>query len=243
MAHPISRKNWIMILIGILSLGGLLSYTFTHTGNLLASYVNPPIVGFAAAAGIELSIVGLSMRIGELKKAGLSTRFFWGTLIAVVVVSAFANIAEGYLVKFGKPLVWGDIGNLDIVQAVVSFAATGLISLVTLALSELVGQDVITIQKAQKKNVTTENEDGGYTVTAPVMPELPSPEEKPQLPAPQGGNGYSDISQEDFNDQMNAMSAFGNGAPKSISAVMEAFHLSHATAQRRLAGYRKLKNG
>ena len=99
-----NKKSNAMLVIGIISLAGLLSYTFVHTGNLLASYVDPAFIGFLAAAGIELSIVGLSMRIGELHRAGLNAKFFWVTLVFVVVVSALANIAEGYLVKFGEPL-------------------------------------------------------------------------------------------------------------------------------------------
>jgi hypothetical protein len=131
----------------------LLSYTWTHTGGLLAEYVNPAFVGYVAALGIELSIVGLSLRIGELKRSGLDARFFVATLIAVVTVSALANIAMGYAVKFGEALTVSNVGKLDIVQAVVSLAATGLISLVTFALAELVGQDVTAAVKVSSKSV------------------------------------------------------------------------------------------
>lgn len=231
MAHTISRKNWLMIIIGVLSLGGLLSYTFTHTGNLLASYVSPAIVGFLAAGGIELSIVGLSMRIGELRKAGLSSRFFWFTLVAVVLVSALANITEGFYVKYGEVLTILNIGKLDIVQAVVSIAATGLISLVTLALSEIIGQDVIMVQKASKKQEAAE---AGYTVSAPVQTpvELPQPTEVPQLAAPKEESGFP---YEEFKASMDSL---GENAPQSISAVEKMFHISHSMAQRRLAQYR-----
>ncbi len=152
MKRYFSKVN-IQITIGLLSLVCLLSYTWTHTGGLLAEYVNPAFVGYVAALGIELSIVGLSLRIGELKRSGLDARFFVATLIAVVTVSALANIAMGYAVKFGEALTVSNVGKLDIVQAVVSLAATGLISLVTFALAELVGQDVTAAVKVSSKSV------------------------------------------------------------------------------------------
>lgn len=152
MKRYLSKTN-IQILIGLLSLACLLAYTWTHTGGLLAEYVNPAFVGYVAALGIELSIVGLSLRIGDLKRSGLDARFFVVTLIAVVAVSALANVAMGYAVKFGEPLTLANIGQLDIVQAVVSLAATGLISLVTFALAELVGQDVSAAVKVSSRGV------------------------------------------------------------------------------------------
>jgi DNA-binding transcriptional ArsR family regulator len=88
-----------------------------------------------------------------LKRSGLDARFFVATLIAVVTVSALANIAMGYAVKFGEALTVSNVGKLDIVQAVVSLAATGLISLVTFALAELVGQDVTAAVKVSSKSV------------------------------------------------------------------------------------------
>jgi hypothetical protein len=137
----LNRKS-IEIGIGFLALAGILAYNLTHTGGLLASYVRPAWVGYTAATGIELAIVGLSLRIGELRKSKANPRFFVLTLIAVVIVSALANISEGYAVKFGEPLTLANIGRLDIIQAVVSLAATGLLSLVTFALAEIVGSDV-----------------------------------------------------------------------------------------------------
>lgn len=165
MKRYLSKTN-IQIMIGLVSLACLLAYTWTHTGGLLAEYVKPWQVGYVAALGIELSIVGLSLRIGELRKSGLDTRFFVGTLIAVVTVSALANVAMGYAVKFGEPLTLANVGQLDIVQAVVSLAATGLISLVTFALAELVGQDVSAAVKVSKK---PSGVSAGSAVTVPVL--------------------------------------------------------------------------
>jgi hypothetical protein len=129
-------------------------------------------VGYVAALGIELSIVGLSLRIGDLKRSGLDARFFVVTLIAVVTVSALANVAMGYAVKFGEPLTVVNVGQLDIVQAVVSLAATGLISLVTFALAELVGQDVSAAVKVSSKPAKVSSPVSN--VTALTVPDMPS---------------------------------------------------------------------
>ena len=88
-----------------------------------------------------------------MRKQNVDARFFTFTLIAVVVVSALANIAEGYAVKFGEPLTLANVKQIDLIQAVVSLAATGLISLVTLALSEIVGSDVTLAAKASSRSV------------------------------------------------------------------------------------------
>jgi len=233
-----------MIIVGILSLLGLLSYTFVHTGNLLASYVSPQFVGFMAAFGIELSIVGLSMRIGELKRLGLSYRFFVFTLVAVVAVSALANIAEGFHVKFGEALTVINWNKLDVVQIVVSIAATGLISLVTLALSEIVGQDVATAQKSSRKSSDP------VPISYPYETELAQKKEEqlalrkvagqPLLQAPKVRTlGHVPTDQE-FMERMNTL---GDNAPKTVSEVESIFALSHATAARRLAKYREASNG
>lgn len=223
MANKSITKNVIGLVIGVLSLFGLLSYTFVHTGSLLASYVNPAFIGFLAAFGIEMSIVGLSMRIGELKKSGLSYRFFAVTLIAVVIVSAVANASEGFHVRFGEPLTLSNFGNQDVVQLFVSVAATVMISIVTLALSEIVGQDVIHVQKIRERNEKREVSEGEFIVSRAEPPKLPAPIES------------RIVTDEEFKIRMDEM---GDSAPKSVSDVEAIFHLSHATAQRRLSKYR-----
>ncbi len=130
------------IIIGLVSLVGVLAYNWTHTGGLLASYVRPEFVGYVAAAGIELAVVGLSLRIDELRRANNAATFHLATLGAVVIVSAIANVAQGYLVKFGQELTSTNIVRLDAVQVVVSLSATGLLSLVVFALAEVVGHDI-----------------------------------------------------------------------------------------------------
>ena len=63
------EKRTIQIVIGLLALIGVLIYNWTHTGGLLAGYVRPDFIGYIAAAGIELAIVGLSLRISRLAQA------------------------------------------------------------------------------------------------------------------------------------------------------------------------------
>ena len=144
-------KDVVQVVIGGLSLLALLSYTLVHTGGLLSSYVQPGIVGYLAAFGIELSIVGLSLRIGDLRKSGQDVRFFVGVLVAVVSVSAMANVAEGFRVSEGVKLTLATVTRLDIIQAAIGLSATGLISLIVFALAEIVGTDVNTVVKQAEK--------------------------------------------------------------------------------------------
>ncbi len=137
-------KTHVQISASILSLIALLTYTLVHTGGLLAQYVHPPMVGYVAAFGIEVAVVSLSLRIGELRRSKQSTGFFLFVLIAVVAVSAVANIAEGFLAVQGEQMTVDTIQQLDPIQAFIGLAATGLVSLIVLALAEIVGTDVET---------------------------------------------------------------------------------------------------
>lgn len=145
-------KAKTQIIAGAISLIALLVYTLVHTGGLLARYVNPPSVGFIAALGIEVAIVSLSLRIGDLKRSNQNYGFFFFVLVSVVIVSALANVAEGFLTAEGVPLTIANVQRLDVVQAVIGLAATGLISLIVLALSEIIGSDVQTVAAAAEKD-------------------------------------------------------------------------------------------
>lgn len=135
-------KTKIQTAISFISLAALLVYTFVHTGGLLSGYVQPLAVGYVAAFGIEMSIVSLSLRIGELRRARADSGFFLFVLVSVVIVSAIANIAEGFETSQGIELTTDTMKRLDIVQATIGLVATGLISLIVLALSEIIGTDV-----------------------------------------------------------------------------------------------------
>lgn len=144
-------KTKIQIGVSIISLLALLTYTLVHTGGLLARYVQPTFVGYVAAFGIEASVVGLSLRIGDLRRTKQSIWFFMFVLVAVVAVSAIANIAEGFTTVQGEALTLTSIRSLDPLQAFIGLAATGLVSLIVLALSEIIGTDVDTAVKQAER--------------------------------------------------------------------------------------------
>lgn len=135
-------KQRLQLSIGIVSLVTLLVYTLAHTGGLLSGYVTPGIVGYIAAFGIESAVVSLSLRIGDLRKSQQSTGFFYFVLVSTVAVSGVANTAEGFYTSEGVKLTLSTVERLDVVQAFIGLTATGLISLIVLALSEIVGTDV-----------------------------------------------------------------------------------------------------
>jgi hypothetical protein len=143
----------LQVTTGVLSLFALLTYTLIHTGGLLSRYINPAFGGYIAAFGIELTVVSLSLRIGELRRYKQNVRFFLFVLVAVVLVSALANIAEGFYTNQGELLTVLNVSSLDPIQAIIGLCATGLISLIVLALSEIIGTDVQSIvQESEKKH-------------------------------------------------------------------------------------------
>ncbi len=127
---------------GVLSLVALLLYTWKHTGSLLAHYVHPAGIGYVCAFGIELAIVSLSLRIGQERRNGATGAGFLVVLVAVLVVSAFANVAEGYATAYGTTLTLRSMAGIDPLQAVIGIAATGLISVIVFALADIIGMDV-----------------------------------------------------------------------------------------------------
>lgn len=143
----------LQVTTGIISLVALLTYTLIHTGGLLSRYINPAYGGYIAAFGIELTVVSLSLRIGELRRYKQNVRFFLFVLVAVVLVSALANIAEGFYTNQSELLTVSNVSSLDPIQAIIGLCATGLISLIVLALSEIIGTDVQSIvQESEKKH-------------------------------------------------------------------------------------------
>jgi hypothetical protein len=137
-------KTILSVTIDILALTFLLIYNFVHTGSLLASHVAPALwwVGYLAAAGIELSVVALARQIGRRKHNRQDTSFFYIVLGMVVVVSALANASEGFLARYGKVPTVELMSQIDPFQFLVWMAATALISLIVLSLSEIFGQDL-----------------------------------------------------------------------------------------------------
>lgn len=146
------NKNNIQLAAGSVALIALLAYTWVHTGGLLARYVAHDWIGYVAAFGIEAAVVGLSLRIGDLKRSKQKANFFGFVLVAVVIVSAIANIAEGFTAQTKELLSLVTIRQLDPIQAAIGLTATGLISLIVLAMSEIIGTDIDALVKQAAKD-------------------------------------------------------------------------------------------
>jgi hypothetical protein len=111
--------------LALLSMVLLLVYTWFHTSELLAHYAKYWQVGYIAAAGIELAVVGMSLRIGELGWRNPDARWYKLTLALTLIVSALANIAEGYWTIYGRVLTFENVQGIDPIQAFIGIAATG----------------------------------------------------------------------------------------------------------------------
>jgi biotin operon repressor len=135
-------QRWIMIGAGTLALACLLTYTLIHTGQLIGRYINPAWIGYIPALGVEFGIVAIALRIAVGRQTNSNVWMFWAVLSAVVVISASANVAEGYQTYYGQKLTWPRILELDPIEAAIGLAATGLVPLIVLALAEVIGQDV-----------------------------------------------------------------------------------------------------
>jgi hypothetical protein len=120
----------------------VLSYTFWHTGALLANYIEPGVLGYVAALGIELAVVTMSIMFTTITrgKNSPSTKvIFWFVFISALSVSALANIAEGFKTYTGLTLTLETVKEVDGLVALVGVSATGLLSLIVMSLSELLG--------------------------------------------------------------------------------------------------------
>lgn len=146
------NKRKIEVVICVLALFGLLSYTFVHTGALLARWVNPWGWGYAAALGIELSVVLMSLRIGAMRKLGKRAGWLVFVLAVTLIVSAVANVVEGFFAFTGQQLTVNTLDQLDYIQGVVGVFATAFICLVVFALSEVIGIDIDYLAKQTKRD-------------------------------------------------------------------------------------------
>jgi len=132
-----------MILAGAIGAISLLTYTFKHTGDFLARYIEPAGLGFLAAFGIEAIVVLMAWRLAKRTANGF-TQF---ALIAALVVSALANLYEGYFTRTGETLSLS-LAGYDIIEAVVLVLATAIMSLLVFALSDIVGGDLAKVVRA-----------------------------------------------------------------------------------------------
>lgn len=140
-----------LIVWTLLCLISLLVYTFTHTSTLMGRYASPG-VGQIAAFGIESSIIGMSIRIGRImrqlverpKERALWLSLFWqgGTLLFVLLVTASAQIVEGFEVRHKQPFSVEAVALLDPVLIAVGLLATGVIPALVIALTEIVSGEI-----------------------------------------------------------------------------------------------------
>jgi hypothetical protein len=129
----------------------LLTYTFMHTGALLARYVYPPGFGYICAFGVEAIIALTSYRLATLRKQQTKSKTLVFILAGALLVSAFANVYEGHTTRYGYDLTWQNIGEIDPIQAFIGLTATGLISVLVFAVSEIIGNDADAIAKANTR--------------------------------------------------------------------------------------------
>lgn len=146
----------LKLLVAIVSLFGLLTYTWVHTSALLARYVHPWYVAYIAAFSIEIAIAGMTWRLA--RKQGRST-FLLFALIAALTISAGANVYEGYVTRYGEQLTIDKLGQIDPIQAIIGLSATALISLMVFAISDIIGDDVVRVTRQTESKKRAEQKE------------------------------------------------------------------------------------
>lgn len=215
--------RYTQIIGGFVALAALLLYTWYHTGALLANYIADKWVGYIAAVGIELAVVILSLSIGQARRTGQATGFFYFVLVSTAAVSVIANVSEGFRADRGVGLTLDTWHRLDPLQWVIALAATGLISLIVLALSEIVGAGV---QNDGHAVTVTQ-----IAVTAPVtVQDNPGQVSEPDPPRP---------ATVDSVDRKTAALVWLSGHPDADEDTLaQTFNVSPRTARRYLAEFR-----
>jgi len=153
-------RFYVKVLGGFFALILLLNYNLFHTGALLARYSMEPWVGYGAALAVEVTVVVMSLQIGERREKTLDTVFFYAVLATLVGVSFVANVVEGHYIRYGEQLTVANVSDIDPIQAVVGLLATGLISLITFALAEVIGQYQPTAQEQKEEEEAPQFESG-----------------------------------------------------------------------------------
>lgn len=207
----------IQTIVAVVALGCLLAYTFVHTWSLLARYVYPPFVGGIAAFGIELVVAFISYRLATLKRSSKKSNVLISLLAFALLVSVLANVAEGYQVKFGQELTVSNIGNIDFIQAFVGLAATGLLSVMVFAVSEIVGSDVDTVVKRAERERKQEDKGEQEAVDLSIIGQTPA-----QAIGEQGEQSY----------QESVYTLLDQGEPASPTVIATKANCSKATASK-----------
>lgn len=133
--------------------GLMLSYTFVHTANVLSSAINPPIFGWLAAAGIEISVLVLSLLHG----LGKSHKLYIGLGLAIVlIISALAQVYSGYHAWMGEYPTVTNIQTLDPIQGMLLVSTTFVIPLLVFIMAEATSNSYVTIQTWATQAMTKE---------------------------------------------------------------------------------------
>ena len=143
----------------------LLSYTFIHTGAVLARFINPPMLGYVAALGIEGLVAAMSWRRAFRAGATIGINI---TLGIVLVISAVANLYEGYAVKNGHELTLSDIPRMDALQAFVGVLVTAIIPFLVFMAGEVMGRGLEELGKFISEGVA---DDATRSETPPATSE------------------------------------------------------------------------
>lgn len=141
LGKPKNIEQFLMFALAVVGTVALLTYTFVHTGGLLAKYVEPPWVGYVAAFGIELIIALMSFKLARLRTNAKGRNGLIALLAGALLVSALANLSEGYETRFEQSLTLANIGEIDVIQAVIGVSATALLSLLVFAVAEILGDE------------------------------------------------------------------------------------------------------
>lgn len=143
MSKQTKQKSQVVVVLSLLALLCVLVYTFWHTGALLARYIAPAFLGYVAAAGVELTVISMSVQFRDIlaspAKHWTVKALFMFVFLAALAVSALANVSEGFRTAYGTVLDSTTFRTVDILVAVIGVSATGLLSLVVMSLAELLG--------------------------------------------------------------------------------------------------------
>lgn len=179
-----NNRKTVQVALGLLSLFALLLYTFWHTGGLLSHYISPGWMGRVAAFGVEVAIVSMSLRIGELGWTAPNAKPYKWTLGLTLAVSAFANLAEGHATKYGTELTVNAVPNIDVIQAIIGVSATALLSIVVYLLADIIGGDVQRAETRAGTELVTQPARGPTRANMYAVGSVPGPRVDPPVPVP-----------------------------------------------------------
>lgn len=186
MSKQTKQKGQVVVILSLLALVCVLVYTFWHTGALLSHYIAPGWLGYIAAAGIELTVISMSVQFRDILTSAARSRFTKGLFVfvflAALAVSALANVSEGFRTATGLLFTSATFSTMDSWVWIVGVSATGLLSLVVMSLAELLGDSFNVVlgiadglrPERQVSTITVESVNTAI-LTQPMTRQLPAP--------------------------------------------------------------------